>query len=317
MNEAFRTLFGAALVGSLAMASPARADEPTERERAAEKLFVEGRDAESRGEHELACAKFRSSVALVPVPNAVANVARCAEREGRAVEALRAWELVIGLLPPGDARIAPAKERAAALAAKVPRITLVLPSDLPERARISIDGSPMSRDAWGVSIPLAPGEHAIVVEAPGREERRFSVTLSDGDRREVAVSVAPPPVTPPPPPPQAPSKPDGRWAAGFAAGGVGVAGVVTAAVTGAILLARDARIDDLCPNRVCSSEGIRQIEGSKPLLVANGIAWGAGIAGIGAGVILLVTARSASPPRAAVAPMVIPGGAGVLLGGSF
>lgn len=299
-------------------AGGARADEPSARQKdAAEKLFVEGREAVARGETELACAKFRSSVALFPVANAVANVARCAEREGRTVEALRAWEQVMAMLPAGDERLSPARERATALGAKVPRLTLGLPAEMPPAARILIDGAAIARDAWNAALPLTPGEHTVVVEVPGRAPHRFSITLIDGERKELPLSAGPAADAPPPPPPPPPPFLTGRRMAGLAVGGVGVAGLAAAGITGGVLLGRDARIRTLCPGHVCSAEGTAEIAGSKPLLVANGVAWGVGLAGVGVGLVLLLTGRAEAAPRTAVAPLLVPGGGGVAMGGSF
>jgi hypothetical protein len=297
----------------------ARADEPSARQKdAAEKLFLEGREAVTRGETELACAKFRSSVALFPVTNAVANVARCAEREGRTVEALRAWEQVMAMLPAGDERLGPARERATALGARVPRLTLGLPAEMPPTARILIDGAAIARDAWNAALPLTPGEHTVVVEVPGRAPHRFSITLIDGERKELPVTAGPAAETPPPPPPPPPPPfLTGRRMAGLAVGSVGVAGLAAAGITGGVLLSRDARIHTLCPGRVCSPEGTAEIAGSKPLLAANGVAWGVGLAGVGVGLILLLTGRAEAAPRTAVAPLLVPGGGGVAMGGAF
>jgi hypothetical protein len=320
-----------ALVAFAALSAPdlARAAESNEKKDAAEKLFVEGREALAHGEQALACAKFRSSMALFPVPNAVANVARCAEREGRAVEALRAWEQVIGMLPDGDERLGPARERVAALAARVPRLVLGLPADLPADARILVDGTGLPRAAWSAPLPLAAGEHTVVVEALERQEQRFTITLTDGDRKELAVRAGPapiaatatvplrasmPPLGPPPAPPPAAN---GRRIAAFSIGGVGVAGLVVAGITGGMLLSRDARIGELCPQHACTPAGTQEIAGGKSLFVANAVAWGVGLAGVTTGAVLLLISRSHAPPGTTVAPLVTSRAAGLTFGGTF
>jgi hypothetical protein len=313
---------GVLLTLSTGSAGVARAADPNETKAAAEKLFVEGRDALARGERELSCAKFRASVALFAVPNAVANVARCAEREGRFFEALRAWERVILMLPAGDERVAAAEERVKVLAAKVPRLTLGLPANLPADARILVDGAPLPREAWRSPLTLPEGEHTVVVEAFERAEQRFTVTLAEGDRRELSVyaglpKAAPPSPRPPPPPPP-PAAPSNRMRlAAYSAGGVGLAGLAVAGITGAVLLARDARIRELCPNRICSPEGTREIAGSKPLFVGNAVAWGVGLAGVGAGAVLLLMSRGRTAKGTTAAPVVTAGGAGLAMTGAF
>lgn len=266
----------------------------------------------SRGEQAFACAKFNASMSLFPLPNTVANVARCAERDGRIVEAMHAWDQVIAMLPAGDARIGPARERAAALAAKVPRLLLALPGDLPVDARILVDGKPLPRAEWKAPLALAIGDHTVVVEALERKEQRFTITLTDGDRKELAVRAGPAQVAPPPPS-------NGKRTAAFAAGGVGIAGFVVAGITGGILLVRDADISNLCPGpaHLCDSGGLEKIAGSKPLLIANAVAWGVGLAGVSASAILFLTSRGRAAPATTVVPVVTSSSAGLVLVGKF
>lgn len=261
---------GAVFALSTSLVHGARAAESTEQKDAAEKLFVEGQEAMSRGEQALACAKFHRSVERYPVPNAVANVARCAERDGRLVEALRAWEQVTAMLPPGDPRNGPARERVAALAA--------------------------------------------AVEANERKELAARAAAAP-------TAVVPPPRLPPrPPAPPAPAQlppSNGPRAAAFTVGAVGVVGLVAAGITGGMLLGRDAQISELCPDHVCTPAGTQEIAGSKTLLVANAVAWGVGLAGVGAGAILFFTSRGRAAPATTVVPVVTSSGAGLTLGAKF
>jgi hypothetical protein len=320
--RSIHTLAAAALLG-VAIAGSSAAAEPTDKQKeAAEKLFVEGRAALSRGEHDLACAKFRSSLALVSLASTLANVAQCEEREGRLLEAFAAWQGVLGMLAEGDERLDFARKRAASLDAKIPRLTLALFGELRAEARILVNGASMDRATLGTSLRLPPGEHTIVVGAPGRPEQRLKVTLSEGERKEITIlpgpATPPPPpsIAPPPPPPPAPP-PDRRLAAGLAIGGVGLASFVMAAITGGILLSKDSRIKELCPNQVCSPEGRGEIQSTTPLLIANTVGWIAGIGGVGAGVGLV--AASLVAPKASIkpAPILTPSSLGVGVGGVF
>jgi hypothetical protein len=311
------SLVGALIAFSLGSVRVVQAADVPDKKDAAEKLFIEGQEAMSRGEQALACAKFHSSVDSFPVPNAVANVARCAERDGRIAEAMHAWEQVIAMLPPGDARIGPARERAAALAAKIPRLLLALPADLPADARILVDGKVLPRGEWKAPLSLAAGEHTVVVEALERKEQRFTITLTDGDRKELAVRAGPAPTGPTGP--IAPVEPPSNRprTAAFVAGGVGVAGFVIAGITGGMLLGRDAEIAKDCPDKKCSPDGLEQIAGSKPLLVANAVAWGFGLAGVGASAVLFITSRGRAAPATTVVPVVTSSSAGLTLVGKF
>jgi hypothetical protein len=115
------------------------------------------------------------------------------------------------------------------------------------------------------------------------------VSLAKGERKAITIAKAASPAA------QAPEKPaeapsSGRRTAGFVVIGIGIAGGVAAGVTGGLLLSRKSSIDAACPNKRCSPEGRRLIDGSTGLFVGNGVAWGVGIAGVVAGTVLVVTA---------------------------
>jgi hypothetical protein len=86
-----------------------------------------------------------------------------------------------------------------------------------------------------------------------------------------------------------------------------------------VLLSRDSKIDENCPDKRCNAEGRELIDGSQPLLIANAVAWGVGIVGLGVGTWLVLSSgetREAAPATAlGVTP--VPGGAGVGLLRSF
>ena len=336
-----RTFVG---LGALALsglaAAPASAQQPatpsseqaTRKE--AEKVFLEARTALEQGRRDEACAGFRRSLDLAEVPNTIFNVARCDEQDGKLVSALGRWQRGLTLLPPGDARRAVAEERVADLERRVPRLSVQLAAGAPPDTRVTLDGAEISPPALGSAVPLDPGNHVVVVEAPGHKERRVPVTLAEQDRRDLPVAPgeaepktggagaqkAPPPPPPPPPPPDT-----SRRTLGLVIGGVGAVGLVAAGVTGGILLSRDATIQEQCPRQVCTPEGRDAIDGSKPLLVVNAIAWGVGLVGAGAGAYLFFTGGSGgddrtgrnAPPSAAIGATALPGGGELRMIGQF
>ena len=105
--------------------------------------------------------------------------------------------------------------------------------------------------------------------------------------------------------------------AGWAVLGVGVAGAVVAGVTGGMLMARDADIQRECPGKVCSPAGRDLVDGAGSLKVVNAIGWGVGIAGVGASVVMLVVGRTPAKRPPPVGALILPGGGGVSLEGSF
>lgn len=313
-----RTALLAALLGAAVTAE--RGAVAAEGEEA-QRLFNEGRDALKRGDQGEACGKFRSSLALARVANTLFNVAQCDEREGKLARALEGWREGVLLLGSEDERLTVAKERLGALEARVPRVTLIVAPELPGGARVVVDGAAVEIPAKGAALPLDPGEHTIAVEAPGRAAERSTVTLVERDRKEISLRAgallspaasSSAPLAPPPPTASSP-----RRTGGFIAGAVGLAGLAGFAVTGGLLLERDGRIKEACPNKLCSPEGRALIQGNPPLLIVNAASLGVGVAGLALGAVLLLSGGSDKKVGAALTPVALPGGGGASLSGNF
>jgi hypothetical protein len=315
-----KALFATSLCAAMlprASAAGAEGDE-------AQRLFNEGRDALKRGDQPGACSKFRSSLALARVANTLFNVAQCDERDGKLALALQGWREGVLLLGSDDERLAVAKERLGALEARVPKVTLVTSSELPAGARVLVDGAAIPLPEKGAALTLDPGEHAIAVETAGRATFRTTVTVAERDRTEVAISAGAPlypaassaaTAVSTQPPPQAGG--NTRRTFGFIAGAAGLAGLAAFGVTGGILIERDGRIRDACPNKACSPEGRDLIQGNPPLMIANAVSLGAGVVGLGLGTVLLLTSGGENKVGAALAPVALPGGGGASITGNF
>ncbi len=323
MRRVARSLPVIAAFAALALAAPPRAHaQQAGTPEDAARLFKEGVDAQTRGDSKLACAKFRGSLAFALMPNTLFKIAQCEEQEGHLVAALRRWEQGLGMLPEGDNRLAVARERAAAIDRRVPKVRLKLPADAPPKTRVLVDGTEIQ--SLEKPLDLDTGERTIVVEAPGHKPERLSIVLVEGDQKDIEISLSPlssssgPKKVAPPPPPPPPSSGGLGRTLGFIAGGVGIAGFVTAGVTGGILLARDAQIRENCSTR-CSPAGWEAVQSTGPLFTANTVGFIVGIAGVGAGLALILTSGGGGDdaPRAAIAPAILPGGGGAAVSGRF
>src|SRR5262249_54769997 len=147
----------------------------------------------------------------------------------------------------------------------IPMLTLALPPSAPRDARVRRDGVELSAAALGVALPIDPGEHTVVVEAPGRRPSEQRFTVDRGQRKTVeltlggAASAGPAP-TSSPTTPEAPSTPaaapgQAQRIAAFATGGVGAAGLIVGAVTGGLTLAKKGVIEKNCDGVQCNHEG--------------------------------------------------------------
>src|SRR5207253_1839754 len=98
------------------------------------------------GDYRTACAKFKASLTVVERASSLLNLAQCEQHEGKLVSATKHWKKGIELLPPGDERIAASKERAAALSARLPHLTVKLTGAAPAGTRVEVDGVDMAID---------------------------------------------------------------------------------------------------------------------------------------------------------------------------
>ncbi|MCA9628661.1 MAG: hypothetical protein KC766_13375, partial [Myxococcales bacterium] len=154
--------------------APCRADAAAE----ATALFQSARDDMKEGDYAAACPKLRESLRLKHASGTLLNLALCEERQGEIASSWAHFLEAAASMSPGDERIPIARQRAAALEARLPRLTLSLPPGAPAGTRVERDGEPVSSASFGVAIPVNPGEHRVVV------------TAVDGGRTEQVVTLA-------------------------------------------------------------------------------------------------------------------------------
>lgn len=306
----------AACLCAPSFARTARAQSKSEAE--AQRLFMEGRDAVERGDYAAGCPKFEQSLKITRRASTLLNLAQCEDHAGRLRPALDYWNEGARQLDPTDERLAFARKRIAELEARVPKLTVRLATTAPEGVEVRVDGAPLREEEIGAARPMDPGSHEVVLLVPGQPEQRLPVELAERDRKEVLLQVAPGErsvvVVPGK---DVPGGGDGRRRLGLVLGGVGVAGLVAAGITGGMIMARDGDIDAACPDQRCTPEGRELIQGSTPLLVVNGIAWGVGLVGLGAGAWLFFTGGDEGAPATALDAAPLPGGAWVSMRRSF
>jgi hypothetical protein len=90
-------------------------------------------------------------------------------------------------LPQDDARRPIAQQRAAAVDKRVPRLTIKLAPGSPVDTKIMRDDVDIGIASLSIALPENPGEHAVLVRAAGHKERRYPVTLAEGQSQELVV----------------------------------------------------------------------------------------------------------------------------------
>jgi hypothetical protein len=264
----------------------------------AEALFREGRRAADAGNYTVACPRFAESYRLDPEPGTLLNLGDCEENRGQLAHAWEHFRQLYDELPQADERRPIADARARALELRLPKLRIVL---LTSPARITRDDEVLGNASLGVSLPVDPGHHVMVVSSRGRRDKRYDVVLAEGDDKVVSVSSGEPMDGSPPltveglpsgvQPAAVTEHPTSGWSvthtAVFVVGGVGVVSLVTGSVFGVVALTHLSSANAGCSGNVCSSpNALDQFRDAQSFAVATDLMLGIGVALIGTAVVL-------------------------------
>ena len=359
MKSAFlRALPLCALLALSTFGRDAIADASAADRAAARALFDQGRTLTSQGKYAEACPKFEESQRLDPGIGTQFNLADCFERTGRTATAWAMFlDVASAARQAGQKdREKVARARAAALDPKLSRLSVTVAEEAPG-LEVKRDGSSMGKALWGTAVPVDPGTHTIEASAPGRKpwvqkievpatatETKVSIPALEPEAAApeapvptnsatAPVASAPPPLpaakppapsaTAPAPIPEQPSNPGStQRIAGWIVGGAGLVGL---GVAGFLTLGAKSKADDAKPYCVSDTEcvdpeGVRLRDDAIRQANIATIVGGIGAAALVGGVVLYLTAPSASSSAASAtraAPALAIGPNGFLLKGAF
>lgn len=283
-----------ALAGLLSSALPTPCSAQTGNAAAAEALFDQARSAMDHEEYEEACTKFRESNRLDPAAGTLLNLANCEELRGKLATAWELFRAVEDQLPPGDDRIPEARDRAAKLKPRLPRLTIDAGNPPPDGMEVKRDGVVLGSASLGSPLPVDPGEHEVVVTLRGQSPKTFQVSLNEGESKTLDITGAGSDVggggTG-----QLDSS-SGNQTLGYVFGGIGIAGVVFGSITGVMALGKKSTVDEQCDSaRFCSGEGADAASSGSTLATLSTVGWVVGALGIGAGAYFLLTGEKEGP----------------------
>ena len=275
------------------------------------------------GELDQACRKFAESLELDPSTGTLLNLATCHAKQGKSATAWAEFSQALddAERERDEERIEYARGEIARLEPTLSRITVVGPDT--EGLRVTMDGDPV---VLNTSIPYDPGPHQLEATAPGRQRFATEVVLgAEADTKTVTIPELVPSAaqTGPAPAPvpveqqpidstrdAAPNEPQAwRKPLGYAVGGVGV---VAIAVGAGFALSAKGELDDAngnedyCIDQRCTPAGLKKVDSAEDKANIATVAFIGGVAAVGVGVYLLLTADEGSDHAATRLPTVMP-----------
>ncbi|WP_437515022.1 PEGA domain-containing protein [Sorangium sp. So ce1099] len=327
LRKSGRQIIAAAALGAALLAAPPAGAQTKEELAEARALFQEGVALSAANNCAAALARFQAVANVRRTPQVLFNIAECEARLGRLVSALGNYRIAAAAAD-GDPK---AREVTANVGARIEDLEQRIPRLAIRRgqgaltATILLDGSALGAAEMSADIPVDPGPHIVSARIGDREVVRETVTLEERDEKtvEVAIDEPPRPAAPPraaaPPdvaPPEA-SRPAARpsKAPGLVVLGAGIASGVVGGVFLGLRAGTLSDLDALCGgDRSCPPSARPTADRGRLYTGVAEVGIGLGVAGVAAGIALLVTSgrsAAAAEPRAGAAAARRSAGGGV------
>ncbi len=314
-------LLAALLIMAAAAEVRAQPAEPDDRTKAAARqLAQDGAAAFERGDYAEARALLRRAYALIPAPTIGLMEARALVKMGNLVEAAERYEVArrtevdAGASDAFKAAVRDADAELAKLRPRIPLLTIRIKGTTKKKVEVQLDGEPVPAPLVGVRQPVNPGKHGVRLLLDDRPTPSKELDLEEGAEETVELDVT-----------------DGAATVGshattdsvsqrtwaWVALGVGGAGLATGVVSGALMNGKDSDLEKVCTPE-CPASAESDLDSFRTYRTVSFIGYGVGIAGVGLGAVLLLTAPNDAPRAQAsrsLAPVVGIGHIGIK--GSF
>jgi hypothetical protein len=291
-------------------APPARAQAKAEDKAAAESLFRRALELMDRDQAAEACPLFEEVFRITGGLGAEFELARCYETTGRLASAWATYREV-GQRDRGR-RAVEARAAANRLEPELTRLTVEVPAAAAALPQFQVfrDGRPLMRQAWGVPIPVDPGEHRVEAVAKDDSYWGARITLAKGGNRSIVIGTlaegarpeGSPAIPQPPDEVAAPStRGHAQRLAGLGIGGVGLVGLGAGLALGLNAKSKydDQRDSGACQGTKCSTEGDQASGEARSQGSLGTVVGGLGLAALIGGFVLYATAPSAATTTAA------------------
>jgi hypothetical protein len=247
-------------------------------------MFDHGRWAES-------LERFESAERLFHAPSHWLYIARTRTKLGKLVAARDAYrklleeELAADAPPVFHEDQANGKAELPAVEERIARVTVSV-TDSPTGATLEIDGNEAT---IGATTDVDPGEHLVIVSAPGYQPAEQTITLADGGDESIELVLTP-----------AASDAGGgdtaveegdlvSWVPAVAMISVGGIGLALGSITGAMALGKNSELEEACPAREqCLQDNQALEDDGRTLATVSTIGFVVGGFGVAAGVAWLL-----------------------------
>ncbi len=195
-----RPVATATTVGILALLSLAHAarSADVDPKREADEKFAAGLNALAHGDWPAACTLFEASMTLDPSVSSLVKIARCRDHEHKLLAARDTYQNARALnrrltgSPTRQKELEDAIDRdLVKLTPRIPMIRMSLFGSLNRVPEILLDGVRPEIDIseFDRPLPVDPGEHTVIVRAPGFQEERRSVNASESEVVELTFAL--------------------------------------------------------------------------------------------------------------------------------
>ena len=200
MKRSFRLAALSALLALPVAPSIARADAPTDDQKAAARILgTDGVRAALAGDCRTAVDKLTRAEALVHAPTTALPLAKCEIQLGKLVAGTEILNRLVNEVLPSNAPepwVDAKKQAQPLLDASAPRIgKLRVHVDRPAGAAgdvaVTIDGTAIPSVLLDNDRPTDPGAHHVTATAPGMTTAQTDVTLAEGQSQGVSLRLAP------------------------------------------------------------------------------------------------------------------------------
>lgn len=292
-------LFSCLCASSVALADVSATDKAT-----AQALFDQAKQLAASGKYVEACPKFEESERLDPGIGTQFQLASCYEHAGRIASA---WTLFLDVASAARGmkqaeREKVARDRAAALEAKIPKLTIaVAGAEGSPDLEVKRDGVLVGRAQWGAPLPCDPGEHVVTARAPGKKPFEKRLQLAAGATASIAIpslenadaaTAATATMTPPASGAHVETSEragSSQRTIGLVVAGVGVVGLGVGGVLGLAAKSKFNEAASSCNDRDCDQTGVDLRHSAVLRGNVATIVFGVGIAGVAAGGVLWAT----------------------------